>query len=1127
MPVLTFTEEDFAPRAKQFTEADFDAPKTVTATTAIPESAAITVPVDEAALAKDKGVFQPSQFGGGASVLQPGTDGDVVSALKLPFDATSAVVGALQEHVIEPLAHGLNKVNPLAIALEKLTGTELKEGESVIPKELLPFGEPDEKGVLPAATRVLQGLTTEGSLATLPLAGLKSVQAVYGAGIVSSLPDSVQRFLEAATPDEQRDAATDLGFKVGFGLLIAKGLKGKPADAPIVESLKEANAPVTAEVVRAVIPETKPAEAPLNPGGSLKDLSPELQAQSNAVKEQMMAGFRPAKPPAEPPPDTGPTEFPTSGENVAMRKSAARAVDSPSIPEPVQEVIAKAPESFYKQQSTAEVSKTVGGMLDNDLAGVPRDSNLYVAAKLEQAKRLFNAGKNDEGYEAFVQLEKEGTRLGQLINQFKFLDSVNPSSVATIIDKRLVKAGRDPLTEPQRTKVIDATKASQEASRALETAKNDWMKKPTDENAVKAEDALNKSNDLEVELQRMVDRYEVRTIPGTLSTILKGNLLTPISQIANVIGNVSFIPFRSSARAVASVLDVVDAYVRNRPREIAVSPIEGTKAAVKGIAKGVSQIPDIALRGSSTIKGERSTGLHPLRAWIDQFSSNPDVPTIGGKVPLSDRVRMALEGTFGVPAETMLRGLAAGDRPFRESAQARIIANEAKLAKIPRENLEMAQKFPELFFDRPTLERIQEETLGAIFQRQSNSIRTIIKLFNTGGNWGELGWSTIAPYKLTPWNIASEILSYNPLVAGAQIAYFSVKGQSRAAKLSAGKLVVGSMLTAAAHYLYKQGLLSPSMDSPDERTKARVLAGEIMPPNHINVSGVGRLMAGGDPAFKTGDKTVDVFRAGGLFGSMAYMTANIGRDMEKQPASEDDILVSLLRNSTIEQARFAMNQSFLQGVGGLFEAIKDGDTDGMVKKWANTTMSIALPNTLNTMSRATRPEKIQVDGFEDLLRSRLGVFGTDDKLPLKRGLWGEPIPETPEGRNALIYHFFDITKGRQVTDDPVAIEIYKLWRASNDTSVIPTPPSRSITFNKQAYTLNAEQQSNLSELVGKARRAYAEAMVSNPEWENLPAEFKIKVLGQVYDKGLEVGKAQYFLTEPNLEPKKKPAGFNN
>mgnify|MGYP000934327550 FL=1 len=41
----------------------------------------------------------------------------------------------------------------------------------------------------------------------------------------------------------------------------------------------------------------------------------------------------------------------------------------------------------------------------------------------------------------------------------------------------------------------------------------------------------------------------------TLSTLIQGNLLTPISLMSNIVGNTTFLPVRGAARVVASALD--------------------------------------------------------------------------------------------------------------------------------------------------------------------------------------------------------------------------------------------------------------------------------------------------------------------------------------------------------------------------------------------------------------------------------------------------------------------------------------------------------------------------------------------------------------------------------------------
>ncbi len=844
----------------------------------------------------------------------------------------------------------------------------------------------------------------------------------------------------------------------------------------------------------------------------------------------------PKEPPRPPPPREpgGAIEFPTEGENVKMRKSAERATTSPDIPEPVQETIKTAPESFYKQQSMAKVEDIVSTMNDADLAIVPRDSNLYTAARLEQAGRLFKEGKNDAGYDVFVELEKEGTRLGQLINQFKLLKGTRPEEVARVIDKTLEKSGKDPLKPQQREEAIKKAEKSKEADRKLDEATEDWAKNPTPENAAKAEKSLLDANEAGLELQRFVGKYQPRSLPAILKSILQGNLLTPISQARNIVGNMAFSPLRAGTRTIGAGFDVINNYLTGSKRTVTVQPIRGTAEAIKGFGRGAKQIPDIFLRGTGdTIKGETRAGLHPIKAWINQFSKNPEMPTIGGRITLQDRLNLAIEGTLGIPAEAMLRGLGAGDVAFKEAAKARATATELALANVPKDQWSFAQKFPELFLDETAMARMQAETLQAVFQRPSKTLNLVTNWIRGRGDWFDLAVATVAPYKLTPWNIIGEILSYNPLIAAARSVHSSKIKNPREARLNAGKFVVGSMLTAAGWWLYKNGLMSPSLDQRDESQKSRVLAGEVLPPNHINLSGLERAMNGGDPAFKAGDETVDVFSAGGLAGAMFYMTANIGRDFERMPAVPDsEVWGAILRQSTLEQARFGMNQSFLSGVEGLLSAVREGNTDNYVRQWGNTVASIPLPNSLTVMSRASREYKpdFREDTFrkqmENIVRNKLGVANLDDYLPLKRGLWGEPMRETPEGRNAILYHFFDVFKNRQVTSDPVPLELFRLWRKTADTRVIPSLPEKTITMGGNTYALDAAQQSRYAELVGKSRRAIVDAVAVNPNFHKLPDESKVEILDRIYRAGLQRGKAEFWREiGGGLKLKPSRAGF--
>lgn len=825
-----------------------------------------------------------------------------------------------------------------------------------------------------------------------------------------------------------------------------------------------------------------------------------------------------------------------SPEGQKQRSLSARATVSEKIPEPVQEAIKTDPRSSYTPQSVPEVAQQVKGMTDAQLFSLKPDGTdaNYTSGRAELVNRLAERGDNQSVLDVVQETSEALTRAGQIINQAKFLNALKPEVQVSALNETLKKAGKDPLTEAQTKKALDLAREAKAKEAELEAATTAWKNNPTPENAAKAEVALDKSNAAALESQKFQNNFQPRYTSALLKSILQGNLLTPISQTANLVGNLSFLPFRAGSRGVAASLDVIQSAITGRKRTSSVGPVTGTAEAAKGLARGAAKMPSILKEGTgNVVLGETRQGLHPVKAWMRQFSSNPDMPTKGGKIGLKERLNLFLEGTLGIPAEAMLRGLGAVDQPFREAAKARATAEQLRLANIPKEQWVMAQKFPELFFEGKVLETIKQESDFAVFQRTSPTLNHLTKWIASKGPVFDLAVATVAPYKLTPWNIIGEILSYNPIVAFVKGSRAAIEGNRRDANLNAGKLVVGSILTTAAYELYKQGLLSPSLDSRDEQMKERILSGQVMPPNHINITGLERYLKGGDPAFQPGDKTVDVMRSGGLAGAFMYMTANVGRDLEKNPEGDSsDLIKSILTQSTLEQARFGMNQSFLQGVEGLLSAVKDGNADSYIAKWANTVTSIPLPNTLTALSRATRDDKPELTGdsldkkIENVFRNRLGFAGFDEALPVKRGLWGEPLPETPKGRNPYAYHFFDVGKGQQITDDPKTLEMYRLWRKTDDSRAIPTPPSNKLTVRQTTYILTPEQKDRLQELVGQRRSEIMDIVIANPFWQELNDEQKISRLQKIYDKGLERGKKQFLMeNEGKLEAKKPKAGF--
>jgi hypothetical protein len=175
--------------------------------------------------------------------------------------------------------------------------------------------------------------------------------------------------------------------------------------------------------------------------------------------------------------------------------------------------------------------------------------------------------------------------------------------------------------------------------------------------------------------------------------------------------------------------------------------------------------------------------------------------------------------------------------------------------------------------------------------------------------------------------------------------------------------------------------------------------------------------------------------------------------------------------------------------------------------------------------RESKPD-LKGEEVKNIFNNRLGWAGLDDYLPLKRGLWGEPLPETPKDRNAFIYHFFDVTKGQQITDDPKTLEIYRLWRKTDNTRAIPTPAPNRLTIGGKTYPLNPRQHEQYAIEVGTRRKEIVEELVLNPDFIGLPDENKIKILSSAYDAGADAGKALFWEKHgKELEAKPPKAGF--
>jgi hypothetical protein len=837
-----------------------------------------------------------------------------------------------------------------------------------------------------------------------------------------------------------------------------------------------------------------------------------------------------------------------AGDERPTRKLMARAQVSPDIPEPVREALKNNPEQFYDQQNVPDIVEEARGKSDAEVqAGMlDKDSNVSVAHGAVLIERAI-AKRDDAGTESLiVGMAKRGTTLGQLVNQFKLIQGLDPEHMATVVDKWLKHEGYDPLNPAQRTKITKLSKANIEAEVDRKQADSTYRKTPTPDNWRAVSDADGAGGQASLELNEYLSNFQPRSIPETLVAIFQGNLLTPASQVANVAGNAVRLPLAASTRTIGAIADAVESTVSGKPRTQKVYPIENTLAKIRAAPRTLKAMAKVVKHGADTSNweagqhaGVRLNAFRAMRELRDILKRQADLPTKGGHIPFADVANRVMEATFGLPADVMFRGLGAMDAGFRIPERARLINEAAHRRGLSPEQRLRAAKRPDLLLPKDELKRIEFEASRAVYQ-QDNKITGFVARANQAlrsSPWLYALSKTLVPYQKTPINVFAELLTYDPFFGTLKLAHDIKTGNRHEANLQAGKVIVGGMATAATVWLMRNGLMTPPLDASDESQKARIdtQSGSI-PPSHINLSGLKRHLKGEDGSPRPDDRLIDVTRLG-LPGGIVYKTAIIMRQMEKM-RDGGTFAADMAIKTPIAVARWALNQVFLQGVSDFIKATQNETLDRWATTWLTGISAVPLPNTLASISRAMRDAKPEfrddsaLKAIGNKINEKANVlgfsvpFGKETKaLPLKIDLWGRPMKQTPAGANPFIYNFFDVSHSGEIPNDPVSIELYGIWRRTTDNAVFPSLPERMVTVRgQQKEPLTYEQYQEYATFIGQERRKAVETLINRPEWINKTDQEKLRHLKRYYDHGRDRGVSLWKQTQPELTPRRQRVG---
>ena len=825
------------------------------------------------------------------------------------------------------------------------------------------------------------------------------------------------------------------------------------------------------------------------------------------------------------------------------RAFAERVAAAPGVPPVIREAVAKSPRASYLSQNVGQVVEQVSTMTPDQLMADMGNakSNTRVASGMEQFGRFLNEGRTQEAIDLSLSLAESGTTWGQLINQFKLLKSASREGVIQLVSKSMDERGRK-LTPEQATKLgtaMDQYRGSVDAVKRAEIKLKDAVNK-NDINGIKINsglvdmaDALKSESD--VTLNEQIARLNPSTATDLFISMVQGSVMSPISIIRNIVGNTINIPLRELADVTASGIDMALSGNKNNSYNIRARTLD----RIKAFGKSLPQAGKVLLKGSDAMPYELGTDIgNPLnfqRAWGNLFDA------MSGKYPDAPIARNLVEATLGAIPDVFLRLSQATDVPFKAADRARIVSELGRQRGLRENQIKLATRDPKLMaitdeqraagqrgFTADDLGLIEHESAKSVFQQENAATRMVagINRFikQEAGPAGYIPYRLISLFQKTPINVAAEAFQFTP--AGV-LQVFNWKNLTpRERNVAVGRLVVGTTVGGAYAYLYDKGVVTPNLDTPGETNKARELAksGGVMPPGTLNVSGLRRLVKGGDPTFKPGD-TVKDLSALGTSGAIGIMVGSAKRIQERSPNDDPDFL-SLGKGAFLSGINFVMNQQFLKGTSDFIKLMSEESSNSLDRWIKNLTVTAAspiAPAILATVQRSKR-EYLPAIGNEGFIKDTanelnqrfaalgLQIPGTKDPnaMPVRRDLWGEAVRQIPKSENPWVYNFLSASKSREIDADPLNASIYSTWRRTADNKAIPSVPNPKITYGNKTYErLTPEQYDRYAQLVGFWRRSLAERAYLSGGYQQNGDDARIKLLNQAYDKGGEIGKYRF------------------
>jgi len=797
-------------------------------------------------------------------------------------------------------------------------------------------------------------------------------------------------------------------------------------------------------------------------------------------------------------------------KGMRMRQTASKAARKYTD---VKADIVNNPANYIVPQKIGEIKDRLQDMTDQDLVDImtdeaigrlsQRNDDIGVLAGSEMIRRAVARGEVERIPAIIAELAAMGTTAGRILRHFRELKSATPAGLAATI-KSSVEAAGNTLTESQENQLNQLTLDLFQQQSIVE----DFMRRAIGGEEVDSEleAEVKKLKALERQLDTLANRVIEKGWGDIFGQLIQGNLLTTMSQALNVaanmvnaVGNVAVgtisLPVEAAYVKVGNILGK-NLEMRRRPSLMAYM------YAVRKFGEGFVESSDTFMTGQEKDVSEWrvNRGLAPFRsflaAWNKDLPMGPD-----GKGSASQRAKLFVQGTLGIPAEVMFRMLSFGDIPFRRYAEGLYLYQTGLNMGLEGEALARFLKYP----TKEQLSKAQVEGRKLTFQEETIASRTTNRVISTmervtaealdaipgvnGTVFAKSLFRAMVPFRSTPANILYETFTWvNPYVGIVKMSGEISKGNTEEASKTMAKMMLGAVTMEAAIMMIKEGIISGAIqwDEDEERN----IAYDVFPPTSINVSALDRLIKGEDPSKQKDDRFVKYDKLGMIGAILATSVQSVDMSDVSDIKSDKysgpidfftDAVTGFFGLNSFAAVSTMMEQSFVQGLNGFLKVLTGDDVERNMENLVNSLFqagsAAVLPNQMSAFYRAEREflpdtrttkdmsttERI-LKKFEYTIKDR--TFGLADH-PIRINWKGEPISQTPRGAGSIAYQLFDITKSRQGTADPLSNEIWRLYEQTEDLTDLCGTPSYAAKRSLNVPDIKSKRELKAAQAIGK------------------------------------------------------------